>query len=107
MVDSITPATTDALRARVRAETGFDDAVPVSREAYAAWVIEDVLPAGSPDLAGAGAVLTRDVAAWERAKLRLLNGAHSTLAYLGPAARATRRSPRRWAIRRSPASSSG
>ena len=83
MVDAITPATTQALRARVLEETGDEDAVPVSREAYAAWIVEDVLPADGPDLAGAGAVLTADVAAWERAKLRLLNGAHSSLAFLG------------------------
>lgn len=83
MVDSITPATTDALRARVAEATGLADRVPVAREAYAAWIIEDVLPAGGPDLAGAGAVLTHDVAGWEHAKLRLLNGPHSTLAYAG------------------------
>jgi fructuronate reductase len=82
MVDSITPATTDTLRDLVR-ERGFDDEIPVSREAYSAWVIEDVLPEGSPDLAAAGVVLAADVGAWERAKLRILNGAHSTLAYLG------------------------
>jgi fructuronate reductase len=82
MVDSITPATGDELRRLVR-EQGFDDSIPVSREAYSAWVIEDVLPPGSPDLASAGAVLAGDVGAWERAKLRILNGAHSTLAYLG------------------------
>lgn len=83
MVDSIVPATDDRLREMVRAATGLTDAVPVSREAYAAWVIEDMLPAGSPDLASVGAVLATDVGAWERAKLRILNGAHSTLSYLG------------------------
>lgn len=83
MVDSITPATTDALRREVREATGLNDAIPVAREAFAAWVIEDVLPSGGPDLAGAGAILTKDVAAHERVKLRILNGAHSTLAYLG------------------------
>ena len=82
MVDSITPATDDRLRAAVRA-AGFDDAIPVSREAYAAWVIEDVLPPGSPDLASVGVTLAADVGAWEKAKLRILNGAHSSLAYLG------------------------
>jgi fructuronate reductase len=82
MVDSITPATTDALRRRVGGR-GFHDDIPVSREAYSAWVVEDVLPPGSPDLASVGAVLAGDVGAWERAKLRILNGAHSTLAYLG------------------------
>jgi len=83
MVDSITPAATERLRQDVREATGFDDSIPVAREAFAAWVIEDVLPPGGPDLAGAGAILTGDVAAHERAKLRILNGAHSALAYLG------------------------
>ncbi|HEX9932352.1 MAG TPA: mannitol dehydrogenase family protein [Allosphingosinicella sp.] len=83
MVDSITPAATDALKRLVREETGVADEIPVSREAYAEWVIEDVLPPGSPDLAAAGATLARDVGAWEKAKLRILNGAHSTLAYVG------------------------
>ena len=82
MVDSITPATDDRLRTLVR-ERGYDDAIPVGREAYAAWVIEDVLPPGSPDLAAAGATMAADVGAWEQAKLRMLNGAHSALAYLG------------------------
>ncbi|QAY76018.1 mannitol dehydrogenase family protein [Sphingosinicella sp. BN140058] len=83
MVDSITPATDDRLRARVAAEIGYEDAVPVSREAYTFWVIEDVLPEGLPDFESVGVVLAEDVGAWERAKLRILNGAHSSLAYLG------------------------
>jgi fructuronate reductase len=83
MVDSITPATDEALRRRVREATGFADAVPVAREAYSAWVIEDALPPGGPDFAAAGATITADVAIWEQAKLRMLNGAHSALAYLG------------------------
>jgi fructuronate reductase len=83
MVDSITPASDEALRRRVREATGFDDRIPVAREAYKAWVIEDMLPADGPDLGSVGAVLAADVGAWERAKLRILNGAHSTLAWLG------------------------
>lgn len=83
MVDSITPATDDALRARVLEATGLEDAWPIQREAFTQWVIEDVLPPGSPDLASVGVTLTPDVAAFEQAKLRLLNGAHSSLAYLG------------------------
>jgi fructuronate reductase len=83
VVDSITPATDDRLRQIVREATGFDDAIPVSREVYKQWVIDDVLPAGSPDLASVGVTISSDVDAWARAKLRILNGAHSTLAYLG------------------------
>ena len=83
MVDSITPATDEPTRRQVREAINVLDAIPVRREAYAAWIIEDVLPAGAPDLQSAGAVLTNDVAAYELAKLRILNGAHSSLAYLG------------------------
>lgn len=83
MVDSITPATDDALRARVLAETGLDDAWPIQRESFTQWVLEDDLGPDTPDLASVGVTLTGDVEAWETAKLRLLNGAHSTLAYLG------------------------
>ena len=83
MVDSITPATDDALRARVKAATGLEDAWPIQREAFTQWVVEDVLPADGPDLAGVGVILTDDVRGFERAKLRLLNGVHSTLAYAG------------------------
>jgi len=83
LVDSITPATDDHLRNLVREATGFDDSIPVSREAYAQWVIDDILPKDSPDLASVGVVLSSDVGAWAKAKLRILNGAHSTLAYVG------------------------
>jgi len=83
MVDSITPASDEALYAAVAGTIGLEDRAAVQREQFAQWVIEDVgVPLG-PDLAGAGATLTRDVAGYEQAKLRILNGAHSTLAYLG------------------------
>jgi fructuronate reductase len=83
MVDSITPATTDALRERVAEATGVQDRWPVQRESFLQWVLEDELGANGPDWARAGVTITDDVPAYDRAKLRLLNGAHSTLAYLG------------------------
>ncbi len=83
MVDSITPAADAVLLARVTAVTGLEDAAAVQRERFSQWVIEDVLPPGGPDLGSVGAVMTGDVAGFERAKLRILNGAHSALAYLG------------------------
>lgn len=83
MVDSITPATDASLKARVAAQLGCSDAWPVQRERYTQWVIEDQFCNGRPPLELAGATLSRDVAGHDRAKLRLLNGAHSTLAYLG------------------------
>ncbi|WP_337841388.1 mannitol dehydrogenase family protein [Rheinheimera sp.] len=83
MVDSITPATDDALRELVQQQTGFTDAWPVKREAFVQWVVEDVLPAEQPAWREAGVIFTPDVTAFEKAKLRLLNAPHSTLAYLG------------------------
>jgi fructuronate reductase len=83
MVDSITPATDDALRLKVAAALGVEDAWPIQREAFTQWVIEDALGPDGPDLASVGATLTTDVSRFERAKLRLLNGPHSSLAYLG------------------------
>ncbi len=83
MVDSITPASDEAFLGDVAAVLAVEDRAAVQREAFAQWVIEDVgVPLG-PDLAAAGATVTGDVAGYEKAKLRILNGAHSTLAYLG------------------------
>ena len=86
MVDSITPHTDDAFKDAVAAATGLCDEAPVRREPFTQWVIEDLLPPGAPDLASVGATLTKNVAEYELTKLRLLNGAHSALAYLGLAA---------------------
>jgi fructuronate reductase len=83
MVDSITPATDQALRERVTQATGLEDAWPVQRERFVQWVVEEVEFPGQPDWASVGVTVSRDVTAYERAKLRILNGAHSTLAYVG------------------------
>jgi fructuronate reductase len=83
MVDSITPATDTALRDLVAERLGVVDRWPVQREAFTQWVIEDCMRGPQPDWAAIGVTITNDVAGFERAKLRLLNGAHSSLAYLG------------------------
>jgi fructuronate reductase len=83
MVDSITPATTDVLRQHVTSVLGMEDRWPVQREGFVQWVLEDRLGHDGPDWASAGVIITDDVAAYDRAKLHLLNGAHSALAYLG------------------------
>lgn len=83
MVDSITPATDDALRERVAAQLSCFDAWPVQREPYAQWVVEDDFRNGRPALERVGVVMSGDIAGHDRAKLRLLNAPHSALAYLG------------------------
>ncbi|MGX8011367.1 mannitol dehydrogenase family protein [Mesorhizobium sp. ORM8.1] len=83
MVDRIVPATTDADRARVAATLGIEDAWPVMTEPFCQWVIEDRFPAGRPGWEKFGVTMVEDVRPFEDMKLRLLNGAHSGIAYLG------------------------
>ena len=83
MVDRIVPATTDADRAEVAETTGLEDAWPIMTEPFTQWVVEDDFPAGRPAFEAAGARLVHDVEPFELMKLRMLNGSHSTIAYLG------------------------
>ena len=83
MVDRIVPATTDADRQDVSRQTGVEDAWPVVTEPFSQWVIEDRFPAGRPAWEIAGAQIVADVRPFELMKLRMLNGSHSILAYLG------------------------
>lgn len=83
MIDRIVPATTDADRAIVTELTGLDDAWPIMTEPFTQWVIEDDFPAGRPPFETVGAELVADVEPYELMKLRMLNGSHSTMAYLG------------------------
>jgi fructuronate reductase len=83
VVDQIVPATTGEDRARVAARLGLEDHAAVVGEPYRQWVIEDDFAAGRPAWERAGAELVADIAPPQAAKLRLLNGTHSALAYLG------------------------
>ncbi|HVJ38891.1 MAG TPA: mannitol dehydrogenase family protein [Stenotrophomonas sp.] len=83
MVDSITPASDDALRVRAQHALGLQDAWPVQREAYSQWVVEDDFALGRPDWERFGVTMSGDIAGYDRAKLRLLNAPHSAMAYLG------------------------
>jgi fructuronate reductase len=83
MVDRIVPETTNDDRALVSSALGMVDAWPVVTEPFTQWIVEDHFPSGRPDLAAAGAQFVSDVTPFEHMKLRLLNGSHSALAYLG------------------------
>jgi fructuronate reductase len=83
MVDRIVPATTDADLAEAATLLGVADAAPVVAEPFIQWVIEDRFAGARPSWEDAGAELVSDVAPFETMKLRILNGSHSTLAYLG------------------------
>ena len=83
MVDRIVPATEEADIAALEAKIGVADRAMVKTERFTQWVIEDKFAGEHPDFEAFGVQLTDAVAPWEAAKLRLLNGAHSGIAYLG------------------------
>ena len=85
MIDRIVPATTDADRAEVEALLGLEDAWPVMAEPFLQWVIEEKFVGAAPpfDLGGAEFVGAGGVEPYEKMKLRMLNGSHSMMAYLG------------------------
>ncbi|HYP72297.1 MAG TPA: D-arabinitol 4-dehydrogenase [Variovorax sp.] len=83
MVDRITPRPPPELRARVRQATGRDDAAPVSGESFIQWVIEDDFANGRPEWERVGVQMVPSVAPYEEAKIRILNGSHSCIAWAG------------------------
>ena len=83
MVDRIVPATTDEDLHLVEQELGVCDYGAVVTEPFSQWVIEDKFSQSVPDWASAGALIVEDIAPYEEMKLRLLNGSHSIIAYLG------------------------
>ena len=83
MVDRITPASTGETYADAERLTGHTDLAAIETEPFSQWVIEDHFANGRPAWEDAGAVMVADVSAYEKMKLRMLNGAHSLLAYLG------------------------
>lgn len=83
MIDRIVPATTDSDRADLEAKVGYRDEGMVVAEPFTQWVIEDKFCSERPQWEQVGALLVDDVTAFEKMKLRLLNGSHSMLAYTG------------------------
>ncbi len=83
MVDRITPAMTEDSYARLEAASGEPDPNGILCEPFRQWVIEDDFAGQKPRWDLAGATFVSDVEPYEDLKLRLLNGSHSFLAYLG------------------------
>lgn len=83
MVDRIVPAASEEMLAEVAAILGVRDPCAIACEPFIQWVIEDNFVAGRPQWELAGAQLVNDVAPFEEMKLRMLNGSHSFLAWLG------------------------
>ncbi len=83
MVDRIVPAANEQDREVAAELLGLCDEALVTAEPFRQWVIEDNFAGPRPAWEKVGVIMTSDVAPYERVKLRVLNGAHSMLAYLG------------------------
>jgi len=84
MVDRIVPATSPEDIVKLADKSGYLDRSPVIHEPFCQWVIEDnFVNEERPDFVAAGAQMVKDVSRFEQMKLRMLNGSHSALAYLG------------------------
>ncbi|HSV58792.1 MAG TPA: D-arabinitol 4-dehydrogenase [Variovorax sp.] len=83
MVDRITPRPPGELPERVRRATGWIDAVPVTGESFIQWVIEDDFANGRPEWERVDVQMVDSVAPYEEAKIRILNGSHSCIAWAG------------------------
>jgi fructuronate reductase len=83
MVDRIVPASSEESLQRQAAQLGLRDEAAVFTEPFTQWVIEDDFANDVPDWAGAGARLVDDIRGYETVKLRILNAAHSAIAYTG------------------------
>ncbi|MGR3468976.1 MAG: mannitol dehydrogenase family protein [Shimia sp.] len=83
MVDRITPRATEALECEARGLFPAHAAAPIHAEAFSQWVLTDRFAAPMPDLAQVGVQIVADVEPYEEAKIRILNGGHTGLCYLG------------------------
>lgn len=83
MVDRIVPAISEQEIAEIANKYQFKDHSVIVTEPFKQWVIENNFIGERPPWDIAGAMFVDDVSQYEQMKLRLLNGAHSTLAYNG------------------------
>ncbi|MGP5304300.1 mannitol dehydrogenase family protein [Brachybacterium alimentarium] len=83
MVDRIVPASTPGTSDQVAELLGVRDDAPVRAEKFSMWVMEDHFPAGRPAWDRGGVIMSDEVSKYEQVKLRILNGPHSLIAYLG------------------------
>jgi fructuronate reductase len=83
MVDRIVPATTEVDVAALSETLGLEDRACVVGEPFRQWAIENHFVAGRPSWEAAGAEFVQDVAPYELIKMRVLNGAQTTLCSLG------------------------
>lgn len=83
MVDRIVPAATEESLQEIADILGVQDPCAIAAEPFIQWVVEDNFVAGRPLWESVGVEMVNDVMPYEQMKLRMLNGSHSFLSYLG------------------------
>lgn len=83
MVDRITPRPSEKMKREVeRIFPGYGHN-SIQTEEFTQWVIEDKFASEFPDLTQVGVTITENIEPYEETKIRILNGGHTSLAYLG------------------------
>lgn len=83
MVDRITPRPNPQDAIKTQQLFGLPCDQTIMAEDFTQWVIEDRFAGHKPDLTIAGAEFTHDVDPYEETKIRILNGGHTCMTYLG------------------------
>lgn len=82
VVDRITPRTPDYLKNEIKENFNIKEDCSVIAEPFIQWVIEDNFIGKKPALEKVGVQFVQNVAAYEEAKIRILNGSHVALSYI-------------------------
>lgn len=83
MVDRITPRTTNKLKSEIAGIYPEYAETPVQTEDFSQWIIEDKFASDFPDLTKVGVIITDNLEPYEETKIRVLNGGHTSMAYIG------------------------
>ncbi len=83
VVDRITPRAPNYLKGEVKKKFHIDENCSVMAEPFIQWVIEDKFIGKRPKLEDVGVQFVNDVFPYEESKIRILNGGHVALSYIG------------------------
>ncbi|MEO0344154.1 MAG: mannitol dehydrogenase family protein [Pseudomonadota bacterium] len=83
MVDRITPRATAKLTHEIETLSPSHAATAIHAESFSQWVLQDTFATDFPTLMDVGVEVVEDVDPYEEAKIRILNGGHTALCYLG------------------------
>ena len=83
VVDRITPRSPNYLKKEIKENFDIDESCSVMAEPFIQWVIEDNFIGKRPKLEDVGVQFVNNVFPYEESKIRILNGGHVALSYIG------------------------